>query len=81
MCGVIGLVCDRSRADLGQIAGELLVALQYRGYDSAGAAVQGDAVDDVALRKGVGAPSDLVPELGIDRLDEAGGDSEILLCK
>ncbi|MCB9591170.1 MAG: SIS domain-containing protein [Sandaracinaceae bacterium] len=69
MCGVIGLVCDRSRADLGQIAGELLVALQYRGYDSAGAAVQGDAVDDVALRKGVGAPSDLVPELGIDRLE------------
>lgn len=68
MCGVIGLVCERSRDDLGKIAGELLVALQYRGYDSAGAAVQGDATDAVDLRKGVGAPSDLVPALGIDRL-------------
>ncbi len=68
MCGVIGLVCESHRGDLGVIAGELLVALQYRGYDSAGAAVQGDDPDSVTLLKGVGAPSDLVPDLGIDRL-------------
>lgn len=68
MCGVIGLVCERSRDDLGVMAGELLEALQYRGYDSCGAAVQGDADHEVTLLKGVGAPSDLVPELGIDRL-------------
>jgi len=68
MCGVIGLVCENHRSDLGVIAGELLVALQYRGYDSAGAAIQGDATDQVNLLKGVGAPSELVPKLGIDKL-------------
>src|SRR5687768_26888 len=69
MCGVIGLVYERSRADLGRIAAELLRTLEYRGYDSTGAALQGDQVE-VRLRKGVGAPSVMVHRLGI--VDEPG---------
>jgi glucosamine 6-phosphate synthetase-like amidotransferase/phosphosugar isomerase protein len=65
MCGVIGLVCERDRDDLGQIAGELLETLQYRGYDSTGAVIQAATADEVTLRKGVGAPSDLIHSLGI----------------
>jgi glucosamine 6-phosphate synthetase-like amidotransferase/phosphosugar isomerase protein len=53
---------------MGQVAAELLKTLEYRGYDSTGAAIQGDRDDDVVLRKGVGAPSDMVEELGITRL-------------
>ena len=67
MCGVIGLVYEHARDDLGQVAAELLKTLEYRGYDSTGAAVQGDDLD-VALAKGVGAPSVMVHELGITRM-------------
>jgi glucosamine 6-phosphate synthetase-like amidotransferase/phosphosugar isomerase protein len=67
MCGVIGLVYERSRDDLGQVAAELLKTLEYRGYDSTGAAIQGDG-EDVALAKGVGAPSVMVHDLGITRM-------------
>jgi glutamine---fructose-6-phosphate transaminase (isomerizing) len=67
MCGVIGLIHERHRDDLGVIAGELLRALEYRGYDSTGAAIQGDT-QEVELRKDVGAPSRLVTALGIDKL-------------
>ena len=56
MCGVIGLIYERPRVDLGTTAGELLRALEYRGYDSTGAALQGAGLE-VDLRKGVGAPS------------------------
>lgn len=64
MCGVIGLVYERERADLGVVAGELLRTLEYRGYDSTGAALQ-RADGTVTLRKGVGAPSVMVDRLGI----------------
>lgn len=67
MCGVIGLVYEHDRDDLGQVAAELLKTLEYRGYDSTGAAVQGGTLD-VTLAKGVGAPSVMVHELGITRL-------------
>jgi len=63
MCGVIGLICERSRQDMGRIAAELLKTLEYRGYDSTGAAVQHE--DQVTLVKGVGAPSVMVHQLGI----------------
>jgi glucosamine 6-phosphate synthetase-like amidotransferase/phosphosugar isomerase protein len=66
VCGVIGLVYEHSRNDLGIVAGELLRTLEYRGYDSTGAAIQGDD-EAVDLKKGVGAPSRMVSELGIDR--------------
>ncbi|HEY3450994.1 MAG TPA: SIS domain-containing protein [Myxococcales bacterium] len=64
MCGVIGLIYEKSRKDLGWIAAELLKTLEYRGYDSTGAAFQGDG-DAVTLLKGVGAPSVMVHKLGI----------------
>jgi glucosamine 6-phosphate synthetase-like amidotransferase/phosphosugar isomerase protein len=64
MCGVIGLIYAKQRPDLGQIAAELLKTLEYRGYDSTGAAIQGEGTD-VRLVKGVGAPRVLVHSLGI----------------
>lgn len=70
MCGVIGLVHERSRPDLGAVAAELLETLEYRGYDSTGAAVQGDG-EDFTLVKGVGAPSVLVDDLGIRGMEGA----------
>jgi glutamine---fructose-6-phosphate transaminase (isomerizing) len=68
MCGVIGLASGAHRKDLGLIASELLKTLEYRGYDSTGAAFQGDG-DSIVLRKGVGAPSVMVEKLGILRLE------------
>jgi glucosamine 6-phosphate synthetase-like amidotransferase/phosphosugar isomerase protein len=67
MCGVIGWVSERHREDLGVIAAELLKSLEYRGYDSTGAAIQGDGTA-ITLRKGVGAPSAMVHKLGIVQL-------------
>lgn len=67
MCGVIGLVFERSRTDLGRIASDLLKTLEYRGYDSTGAAIQGDG-EEIQLVKGVGAPSRMVHELGITEM-------------
>ena len=64
MCGVIGFTSERQRDDLGRIAAELLKTLEYRGYDSTGAAVQGEG-EQIVLRKGVGAPSLMVEKLGI----------------
>src|ERR1044071_8165807 len=67
MCGVIGYIASTHREDLGLIAAELLKTLEYRGYDSTGAAVQGDD-ESIVLRKGVGAPSVMVEKLGITAL-------------
>ncbi|MGA7614996.1 MAG: SIS domain-containing protein [Thermoanaerobaculia bacterium] len=64
MCGVIGLTTGKYRKDLGILAAELLKTLEYRGYDSTGAAVQGEG-EEIVLRKGVGAPSVMVDKLGI----------------
>lgn len=70
MCGVLGLIVERSRSDLGRVAAELLKTLEYRGYDSTGALFQGDAPEPLVLRKGVGAPSQMVHALGI--VDQGG---------
>jgi glucosamine 6-phosphate synthetase-like amidotransferase/phosphosugar isomerase protein len=51
---------------MGKEAGELLKRLEYRGYDSTGAAFINSA-GGIKLLKKVGAPSRVVPELGIDR--------------
>lgn len=67
MCGVIGLIYENDRDDLGLVAAELLKTLEYRGYDSTGAAIQGGTLE-VTLAKGVGAPSVMVHELGITKL-------------
>ena len=70
MCGVIGLVVERPRSDLGRVAAELLKTLEYRGYDSTGALFQGETPEALTLLKGVGAPSVMVNELGI--VDQGG---------
>lgn len=67
MCGVIGLTSEHHRTDLGAVAAELLKTLEYRGYDSTGAAVQAEG-ETIVLRKGVGAPSVMVEKLGITGL-------------
>jgi glucosamine--fructose-6-phosphate aminotransferase (isomerizing) len=67
MCGVIGFISEAHRDDLGVVAAELLKTLEYRGYDSTGAAVQ-DSGESIILRKGVGAPSVMVETLGITAL-------------
>ncbi len=53
--------------DLGKYASKLLRALEYRGYDSTGAAFLGDDKDNIVLLKDVGAPSTLVKTLGIEK--------------
>lgn len=68
MCGVIGLIYERGREDLGAITTQLLETLEYRGYDSTGAAIQGADSEDVDLRKDVGAPSVMAGKLGITGL-------------
>ncbi len=50
---------------LGKIANALLLRLEYRGYDSTGAAFI-DTRGNVLLRKAVGAPSKVCPAMGID---------------
>jgi len=51
---------------MGREAGELLKRLEYRGYDSTGASFIRDD-GSIQLLKQVGAPSRVVPELGIDQ--------------
>lgn len=72
MCGVVGFVAEKMRPELGSIAGRLLRRLEYRGYDSTGAALLSDAPGGgpmaVELRKSVGSPTEVVERLGIERL-------------
>ncbi len=65
-CGVLGMALPQVSVNLGQYASKLLKALEYRGYDSTGAAFQGDT-KEIVLLKDVGAPSTLVKTLGIEK--------------
>ncbi len=65
-CGVLGLALPQVSVNMGRYAAKLLKALEYRGYDSTGAAFQGED-DKIVLLKDVGAPSTLVKTLGIDK--------------
>ena len=65
-CGVLGLALPKTTLKLGEYASRLLRALEYRGFDSTGAAFQGDG-ENIVLLKDVGAPSTLVKTLGIER--------------
>lgn len=67
MCGVVSIIYGDSHEGLGREAGALLKKLEYRGYDSTGAAVL-DAEGRITLRKKVGAPSRVIQELDIERL-------------
>ena len=64
-CGVLGLSLSKKSINMGKYASKLLRALEYRGYDSTGAAFQKDDME-VTLLKDVGAPSTLVKTLGIE---------------
>ncbi|HJW71221.1 MAG TPA: SIS domain-containing protein [Geothrix sp.] len=66
MCGIVSLCYGSEVAAMGHEAGELLKRLEYRGYDSTGASFIGDD-GAIKLLKKVGAPSRVVPELGIDQ--------------
>ena len=62
MCGVVSIVYAGDIVNLGTEASNLLKKLEYRGYDSTGAAfIKEDG--SVVLRKKVGAPSKVVEEL------------------
>lgn len=65
-CGVLGLALPKVSVNIGEYASRLLKALEYRGYDSTGAAFQGDS-QQITLLKDVGAPSTLVKTLGIEK--------------
>lgn len=65
MCGIVALCYAADNPALGWEAGELLKRLEYRGYDSTGGAFVGDD-HSITLLKAVGAPSRVVPALGID---------------
>lgn len=64
MCGVIGLVYENEKSNLGSVGGKLLTMLEYRGYDSTGALLQ-DKKGKTVLKKDVGAPSKLIHDLKI----------------
>ncbi|MCG2761269.1 MAG: SIS domain-containing protein, partial [Candidatus Delongbacteria bacterium] len=64
-CGVLGLSFAKMNIHMGKYASQLLKSLEYRGYDSTGAAIQDDK-GNITLKKDVGAPSDLVKTLGIN---------------
>jgi len=69
MCGIVSICYKTDNPALGFEGGELLKRLEYRGYDSTGGAfIRQD--HGIRLLKKVGAPSRVVPELGIDQ--EAG---------
>ncbi len=64
MCGIVSLVYKDENPSMGKEAEALLKRLEYRGYDSTGASFIG-ADRRITLRKKVGAPSRVCPELGI----------------
>lgn len=66
-CGVLGMALPRVSINLGAYAAKLLKALEYRGYDSTGAAFLGEDKTRITLLKDVGAPSTLVKTLSIEK--------------
>ena len=67
MCGVIGFRSANERQDLGVVSSKLLRMLEYRGYDSTGAAIQ-NSKGEITLKKDVGAPSVVTVKLEIPKL-------------
>ena len=64
MCGIVSLCYSSENPAMGLEASELLKRLEYRGYDSTGAAFIRDD-QSIHLLKKVGAPSQVVVELGM----------------
>ncbi|MCX7027857.1 MAG: SIS domain-containing protein [Spirochaetes bacterium] len=67
MCGIVSLIYGRENPCLGKESEALLGRLEYRGYDSTGAAFI-DEAGNITLHKQVGAPSKVCPVLGIGKL-------------
>lgn len=65
-CGVLGMAMPKLSLNLGRYAAALLKDLEYRGYDSTGAAFLDDK-KKITLLKDVGAPTRLVKTLGIEK--------------
>ena len=65
MCGIVSLCYGSENPRMGVAASDLLKRLEYRGYDSTGAAFLGDD-GSINLLKKVGAPSRVVLELGLE---------------
>jgi glucosamine 6-phosphate synthetase-like amidotransferase/phosphosugar isomerase protein len=66
MCGIVSICYGSENPHMGLEASGLLKRLEYRGYDSTGAAFLRDD-RSILLLKRVGAPSRVVTALGIDR--------------
>ena len=66
MCGVVAIVYDHVVEQLGREASALLKKLEYRGYDSTGAAFFQDD-GSVVLKKKVGSPTRVVRQLELER--------------
>jgi len=66
MCGVVGIVYGKYNPRLGQVGSFLLKKLEYRGYDSTGAAFFKDD-GTISLKKKVGSPSKVIHELDLEK--------------
>ncbi len=66
MCGVIGLIYQREKKDIGHVASKLLRMLEYRGYDSTGAIFQNES-KNIKVLKDIGPPSEVIERLGIEK--------------
>lgn len=65
MCGIVSIKYKSENPDIGKEATLLLKRLEYRGYDSTGAAFIG-ADGKIVVRKKVGSPTKVTKELKID---------------
>ncbi|MFC1853797.1 SIS domain-containing protein [candidate division CSSED10-310 bacterium] len=66
MCGVVSIVYRKDNRSLGKEGAALLKKLEYRGYDSTGAAFFKEN-GTIYLRKRVGSPTKVVQELEIEK--------------
>ncbi|MCX8059063.1 MAG: SIS domain-containing protein [Spirochaetes bacterium] len=66
MCGIVSIIYEKENKKMGIEACNLLKKLEYRGYDSTGAAFIDDK-GNIILKKKVGAPSKVVHDLNIDK--------------
>jgi len=66
MCGVVGIVYGKNNPRLGQVGSFLLKKLEYRGYDSTGAAFF-KADGTITLKKKVGSPTQVIHELDLEK--------------
>ena len=66
MCGIVSIAYGDDNPDIGKEGAALLRRLEYRGYDSTGAAfIDGKGL--VSLMKKVGSPTRVCRELGVER--------------